>query len=71
MAERELESTRRDLEEAKQWKGHFESSQAKLLQLELVVKELREELNQAIKDKEHTKKLADNERGEMEQVCIH
>ena len=65
---RELESTRKELDEAKQWKGHFESTQAKMLELELVIKELREELNAAITEKDETKEQAKNEKDELEEV---
>ena len=46
VAGRELEATRKELEHAKQWKGRFESTQSKMLELELVIKELREKLSE-------------------------
>ena len=46
VAGRELEATRKELEHAKQWKGQFESTQSKMLELELVIQELREELSE-------------------------
>ena len=67
-AGRELEVTRKELEQAKQWKGHFESTQAKMLELELVIKELREELNTAIKEKDESKEQAKSEKEELEEV---
>ena len=39
--------TRKELEHARQWKGQFESTQVKVLELELQIKELKEELNTA------------------------
>ena len=67
-AGRELEATRKELDQAKQWKGHFESTQAKMLELELVIKELKEELNAAIVEKDDTKEQAKNEKEELEEV---
>lgn len=67
-AGRELEATRKELEQAKQWKGHFESTQAKMLELELVIKELREELNTAIKEKDESKEQAKSEKEELEEI---
>ncbi|XP_027058937.1 cingulin-like, partial [Pocillopora damicornis] len=46
VAGRELEATRKELEHAKQWKGQLESTQSKMLELELVIQELREELSE-------------------------
>lgn len=70
VAGRELEATRKELEQAKQWKGQFESTQAKMLELELEVKELREELNKAIVEKDETKEQAKTEKEEMQEVWL-
>lgn len=67
-AGRELESTRKELEHAKQWKGQFESTQAKMLELELVIKELREELNTAIVEKDESEERAKTEKEELQEV---
>lgn len=67
-AGRELEATKKELEHAKQWKGHFESTQAKMLQLELEIKELRDELNAAIIEKDESKDKAKDEKEQMEEV---
>ena len=68
VAGRELEATRKELEQAKQWKGQFESTQSKMLELELVIKELREELNMAIVEKDGTEERAKTEKEELEEV---
>ena len=68
VAGRELEATRKELEYAKQWKGQFESTQSKMLELELVIKELREELNMAIVEKDGTEERAKTEKEELEEV---
>ena len=70
VAGRELEATRKELEHAKQWKGQFESTQSKMLELELVIKELREELNMAIVEKDGTEERAKTEKEELEEVWI-
>ena len=70
-AGRELEATRKELDHAKQWKGHFESTQAKMLELELEIKELREELNTAIIEKDETKQQAKTEKDELEEVTVN
>jgi len=70
-AGRELEATRKELDQAKQWKGQFESTQAKMLELELEIKELREELNTAIIEKDETKELAKTEKEELEEVNVY
>ena len=70
-AGRELEATRKELDQAKQWKGQFESAQAKMLELELEIKELREELNTAIKEKDETKEQAKTEKQELEEVTVY
>ena len=62
-AGRELEAIKKELEHAKQWKGHFESTQAKMLELELEIKELSDELNAAIIEKDESKEQAKNEKG--------
>ncbi|KAJ7393773.1 Unconventional myosin-Va [Desmophyllum pertusum] len=67
-AGRELEATRKELDHAKQWKGQFESTQAKMLELELVIKELREELNMAIIEKDKSKEQAKTEREELQEI---
>ena len=64
----ELQSTRKELEHAKQWKGQFESTQVKVLELDLQVKELKEELNTAIKEKDDSKKQAKTEKEQLEEV---
>lgn len=69
-AGRELEATRKELGQAKQWKGQFESTQAKMLELELEIKELREELNAAIIEKDETKEQAKTEKEELEEVIV-
>ena len=56
------------MEHAKQWKGQFESTQVKVLELELQVKELKEELNTAIVEKEESKKQAKTEKEQLEEV---
>ena len=68
VAGRELEATRKELEHAKQWKGQFESTQSKMLELELVIKELREELNTVIVEKDETEERAKTEKEELEEV---
>lgn len=70
-AGRELEATRKELDQAKQWKGQFESTQAKMLELELEIKELREELNMAIIEKDETEEQAKTENGELEEVTVN
>ena len=70
-AGRELEATRKELDHAKQWKGQFESTQAKMLELELEIKELREELNSAIVEKDETKEQAKTEKEELEEVTFY
>ena len=70
-AGRELEATRKELDQAKQWKGQFESTQAKMLELELEIKELREELNAAIVEKDETKEQAKTEKEELEEVTVY
>ena len=70
-AGRELEATRKELDQAKQWKGQFESTQAKMLELELEIKELREELNAAIIAKDETKEQAKTEKEELEEVIVY
>lgn len=69
-AGRELEATRKELDQAKRWKGQFESTQAKMLELELEIKELREELNAAIIEKDETKEQAKTEKEELEEVIV-
>ncbi|XP_068711585.1 unconventional myosin-Va-like isoform X2 [Montipora foliosa] len=68
VAVRELEATRKEMEHAKQWKGQFESTQVKVLELELQVKELKEELNTAIVEKEESKKQAKTEKEQLEEI---
>ncbi|XP_022802810.1 unconventional myosin-Va-like isoform X2 [Stylophora pistillata] len=68
VAGRELEATRKELEHAKQWKGQFESTQSKMLELELVIKELREELNTVIVEKDETEERAKTEKEELEEI---
>ena len=70
-AGRELEATRKELDQAKQWKGQFESTQGKMLELELEIKELREELNTAIIEKDETKEQAKTEKEELEEVTVY
>lgn len=70
-AGRELEATRKELDQAKQWKGQFESTQAKMLELELEIKELREELNMAIIEKDETEEQAKTENEELEEVTVN
>jgi len=70
-AGRELEATRKELDQAKQWKGQFESTQAKMLELELEIKELREELNMAIIEKDETEEQAKTEKEELEEVTVN
>lgn len=70
-AGRELEATRKELDQAKQWKGQFESTQARMLELELKVKELHEELNAAIVERDETKEQAKTEKEELEEVLVH
>lgn len=70
-AGRELEATRKELDQAKQWKGQFESTQAKMLELELEIKELREELNAAVIEKDETKEQAKTEKEELEEVIVY
>ena len=70
-AGRELEATRKELDQAKQWKGQFESTQAKMLELELEIKELREELNTAIIEKDETKEQARTEKEELQEVTVY
>ncbi|XP_078360518.1 unconventional myosin-Va-like [Oculina patagonica] len=67
-AGRELQATRKELDQAKQWKGQFESTQAKMLELELEIKELREELNTAIIEKDETKEQAKTEKEELQEM---
>ena len=62
----ELEPTRKD--QAKQWKGQFESIEAKMLELELVIKKLREELNMVTTEKDETKEQAKTEKEELQVV---
>ena len=70
-AGRELEATKKELDQAKQWKGQFESTQAKMLELELEIKELHEELNAAIIEKDETKEQAKTEKEELEEVTVY
>lgn len=70
-AGRELEATRKELDQAKQWKGQFESTQAKMLELELEIKELREELNMAVIEKDETEEQAKTENEELEEVTVN
>ena len=70
-AGRELEATRKELDQAKQWKGQFESTQAKMLELELEIKELREKLSTAIIEKDETKEQAKTEKEELEEVTVY
>lgn len=70
-AGRELQATRKELDQAKQWKGQFESTQAKMLELELEIKELREELNTAIIEKDETKEQAKTEKEELQEVRLY
>ena len=70
VAVRELETTRKELDHAKQWKGQFESTQAKMLELELEIKELREELNKAVVEKDETKEQAKTEKEELQEVWL-
>lgn len=69
-AGRELQATRKELDQAKQWKGQFESTQAKMLELELEIKELREELNTAIIEKDEAKEQAKTEKEELQEVWL-
>ena len=70
VAVRELETTRKELDHARQWKGQFESTQAKMLELELEIKELREELNMAVVEKDETKEQAKTEKEELQEVWL-
>ena len=70
-AGRELEATRKELDHAKQWKGQFESTQAKMLELELEIKELREELDAVIVERDETKEQAKTEKEELEEVTFY
>ncbi|XP_048581655.1 unconventional myosin-Va isoform X2 [Nematostella vectensis] len=60
-AERDLSEARKELDEARKWKGHYESSSARLVEMELVVSELRDELKRSMEARERVEKEAKEE----------
>lgn len=70
VAVRQLEVTRKELEHAKQWKGQFESAQTKILQLELEIKELKEELHVATVERDDSRKQSKTEKEQLDEVSI-
>ena len=66
----ELDKVRKELDEAKQWKNQFESSSARLVELELVVQELRGELDREIKENKDLRAVHKEEKDEKEEVGI-
>ncbi|XP_074612959.1 unconventional myosin-Va-like isoform X2 [Acropora palmata] len=68
VAVRQLEATRKELEHAKQWKGQFESAQSKILQLELEIKELKEELHVATVERDDSRKQSKTEKEQLDEI---
>lgn len=70
VAARQLEVTRKELEHAKQWKGQLESAQSKILELELEIKELKEELRVTTVERDDSRKQSKTEKEQLDEVSI-
>ena len=68
--ERVVEGKNKELEDAKQWKRHYEAANTHLMELELVVRELREELNASLAEKEEVQRQAKTDKDERDQVRL-
>lgn len=64
----ELEKAKKELDGAKQWRNQFEASSSRLVELELVVKDLRSELESSIKEKKDLQIAHEEKTIEKEEV---
>lgn len=69
--DRALGEKNKELEDAKQWKRHYESANTHLMELELAVGELRDELKASLDEKEEVRNQAKTEKEERDEVCQH
>ena len=66
--DRALEEKNKELDDAKQWKRNYESTNSQLMELELIVGELREELKKSLGEKEEIRNQAKTEKDDRDEV---